>query len=254
MSTSPAAAGVDASGSGAGAGSGSGAGRRFGLGRRSGFGFDAFACAAPRTTVTGGSRARTRRSTGCSRRGCAVRAARSAVPRSSRSTRSASGLERRPRFPARQAHERDLEHEARIGGVGAAHVDHGLPERLERADEHRRRRPARRAPPSGLLVVAGEVDAHAAARRGEQERVAHRREEVLGEPARLVSGVEQLAERDERAGDVFVGDGAEDRQATVERGAAEERVHLLDVDRGRGRSPGRAATASRASSRRRRAR
>ena len=70
-------------------------------------------------------------------------------------------LHRRPRFPARQAHERDLEHEPGIGGVGAAHVDHGLPERLERADEHRRpdllaERPER------LLVVAGQVDPHPA--------------------------------------------------------------------------------------------
>ena len=57
------------------------------------------------------------------------------------------------------------------------------------------------------------------------------REEVLGEAARLVTGVEQLAESDERAGDVLVGDRAEDREAALERGAAEELSDLLDVER-----------------------
>ena len=104
--------------------------------------------------------------------------------------------------------------------------------------------------PSACLVVVGEVDAHPSARRREQERVAHGRQQVLGEAARLVPGVEQLAERDEGTGDVFVGDRAQDREPAVERGAAEQRVHLLDVDPRRARWPGRAATASRASSRR----
>ena len=45
-----------------------------------------------------------------------------------------------------------------------------------------------------------------------------------------MTGVEQLTERDQRPGDVFVGDRAQDRDPPRERGAAEERVHLLDVD------------------------
>ena len=81
------------------------------------------------------------------------------------------------------------------------------------------------------------------------------REQVLGEPARLVPGVEQLAERDQRAGDVLVGDRvAGSRMRDLERGAAEQRADLLDVERDRARGPGRAATARRASIRRRRGR
>ena len=82
----------------------------------------------------------------------------------------------------------------------------------------------------GLLVVGGQVDAHPPTRRREEERIAHRHEQVLGETAGLVPGVEELTERDEGAGDVLVGHRPEHRQATGERGAPEQRVHLLDVD------------------------
>ena len=43
------------------------------------------------------------------------------------------GLQRRAGVTPGEAHQRDLEHEARVGGVGAAHVDDGLAERLQRA-------------------------------------------------------------------------------------------------------------------------
>ena len=71
-------------------------------------------------------------------------------------------LQRGARLAPRQAHERDLEHEARVGGIGAAHVDDRLTEGLERAHEQRRadllaERGERR------LVVVGCVDAHASA-------------------------------------------------------------------------------------------
>ena len=46
-------------------------------------------------------------------------------------------LDRRACLAAGQAHERDLEHEPRIGGLGAAHVGDRLTERLDRADQGR---------------------------------------------------------------------------------------------------------------------
>ena len=138
-------------------------------------------------------------------------------------------LQRGTGFAARQAHQRDLEHETRVGGVGPAHVDQGLAEGLERAHEHGgtdllAEREQRR------LVVVGHVDPHPPARRGEEERVAHRRQEVFGQPAGFVAGVEELAERDQRTGDVFVGDRREDREPTRERATPEQRTDLLDVD------------------------
>ena len=69
---------------------------------------------------------------GAAARGCAA-----APPRSNRSTRSASAWSGRTRLAARQAHQRDLEDEPRIGSVGAAHVDDGLAEGLQDAHEHR---------------------------------------------------------------------------------------------------------------------
>ena len=78
--------------------------------------------------------------------------------------------------------------------------------------------------------VVGSVDPHASTRGREQERVAHGGEEILGEPARLVTGVELLAQRDQRAGDVFVGHRPQDREPAVEGAPAEQRADALDVD------------------------
>ena len=61
-------------------------------------------------------------------------------------------------------------------------------------------------------------------RRRQQERVAQRREEIFGEAARFVAGVELLVQRDERAGDVFVGDRSSTANAPVERAPAEQRA------------------------------
>jgi len=69
--------------------------------------------------------------------------------------------------------------------------------------------------------------------RAEVSRNASRtvREEVFSEPARFVPGVELLAQRDERAGNVFVGHRPQDREPAVERAPAEQRANALDVDR-----------------------
>ena len=90
--------------------------------------------------------------------------------------------------------ERDLEHEPRIRGVGAAHVDDRLPERLEAAHQQRvAEHLADRA--QSLLLVLGRVDVHLAASRGEEERVAQRAQQVLGDAAGVVARLEQRRER-----------------------------------------------------------
>ena len=138
-------------------------------------------------------------------------------------------LERRAGVAARQADEGDLEHEARVGGIGAAHVDDGLTEGLEGADEQRG---------TGLLaergephdVVLGRVHAHAALGTGEQEAVARGREQVLGDPAGVEAGVEQLPDRDQGVDRVLVGHRVEHAHAHLEVGAPEQRPDLLDVE------------------------
>ena len=77
--------------------------------------------------------------------------------------------------------ERDLEHEARVGGVGAAHVDDRLPERLEHAHQHAARPTCSPSAASARLVVVGASTRTRPSRRREQERVAYGREEVFGE-------------------------------------------------------------------------
>ncbi len=73
-------------------------------------------------------------------------------------------LQRRARFAAGQTHQRDLEHEARVGGVGAAHVDDRLTERLEHAHQHRRAHLVAELAERSERVL-GRVDPHPSARR-----------------------------------------------------------------------------------------
>ena len=125
--------------------------------------------------------------------------------------------------------ERDLEHEPRIGRVGAAHVDHRLAERLEAADDERvaehltdcaaaarARPPARRRAPGRVPRQAGTRRAASAA--GPRRR-AGRRGPTPAAPRAPV----------EPAGHVLRGDRVEDREAGVERRTAE---HRLDPGRG----------------------
>ena len=131
-------------------------------------------------------------------------------------------------------HERDLEREARVGRVGAAHVGDGVSERLERADEQRvaELRPQRA---QARLLVFGEVDPHLVPGRGEHERVAQRVEEIVGDAAGLVAGVEQRRQRGERGADILGRDGLEDRGPLLERAAAERAGDLLEVESARAR-------------------
>ena len=152
-----------------------------------------------------------------SRRGAGGAATAVAPPRAAFEPVDAFGqrLQRRARVAPGQAHQRDLEHEPRVGGVGAAHVDDRLTERLERAHEHR-----------CAQLLAERAERLAGRLRGASTRTRPRAEvsrnasrtvdeQVFGEPTGLVPGVEQLAERDERAGDVLVGHRPQDRQPTA---------------------------------------
>ncbi len=114
-----------------------------------------------------------------------------------------------------QPDECDLEHESRIGGVGPAHVDDGLAERLEAAHEHRVAEHVADAL-EPLPLVLGRVDVHLAPRGHEQERVAQGSEEVFGDAAGVVPRLEERRQAGQRAGDVFGSDGVEDRDAGVE--------------------------------------
>ena len=97
---------------------------------------------------------------------------------------------RRAGVAPREADERDLEHEARVGGVDAPHVDHGLPQRLDHADERGvAERVAELPQPRELLLRT--VDMHTSGAGVEQERVARRAQQVVGHSAGLVTGVEQ---------------------------------------------------------------
>ena len=138
-------------------------------------------------------------------------------------------LQRRSGVAPAEPDECDLEDEPGVGGVGAPHVDDRLTERLEGAHEQAG---------TGLLAEAGEqcdlvvreLDAHAPLRRREQEGVARRREEVLGDPPWIEPGIEELTGGHEHAGRVLVRDRVEDGHAPVEARPTEQRGDLVHIE------------------------
>ncbi len=138
-------------------------------------------------------------------------------------------LQRGPGVPAAEAHQRHLEHEPGVGGVDPPHVDDGLAQRLDDADQRRVAEALTELSQLGL-VGCRRAHSHLPGAGREQKGVAGGDEEVLGDPSGLVAGVEELVEGHEGTGGVFVGDRLEHADAARERRRAEQAGDPLRVE------------------------
>ncbi len=134
------------------------------------------------------------------------------------------------RLAPRDAHDRDFEDEPRIGDGLAADVDDRLAEDLDRADDGRVAHLLGERD-EALAVLGRAVVGHAARRVGLEERVAQGAQEVVGDPADVVTGCHEVVDPDERATRRRRGAAASSTaEPQVERRAAEGRLHLLRVE------------------------
>ncbi len=114
-----------------------------------------------------------------------------------------------------QPDECDLEHESRIGRVGAAHVHDGLAERLEAAHEDRvAEHVADALEPLALVLGRVDVDLAPPATSRKASRSDRRRSSAMRRASWPDS--RSVARPVERAGDVLGSDGVEDRDPGVE--------------------------------------
>ena len=139
-------------------------------------------------------------------------------------------LDARARLAARDAHDRDLEHQARVGDGLLADVDDRLTEDLDRA-HHERVAHRLRERRELRLLFGGTVVGDPAVRVGRHERVAQRSQQVVGDAADVVTLRQQFVHADQGARDVVAGDCLQHGHAQVERRAAERGLHRGGVER-----------------------
>ena len=122
------------------------------------------------------------------RRGiAAVAVAPPSIWRSNRSTRSSKRLLARARLAAREPHDRDLEHEPRVGDGLTADVDDRLTHHLDAAHQ-RDVADALRELGEPLRLGGRPVVGNPAAGVRAEERVAQRAQQIVGDAARVVTG------------------------------------------------------------------